>query len=140
MPRPAAKKRIAPIPTSVAMADLPCIGAPLAGGQFAGIARGEKGKPDNAIVVLIDEPKALTWKAALAWAEKLNASLPTRAEARICYANLRDAFEADWYWTCEQYAGDESSAWCQDFGLGNQDDTRKDGELRARAVRRLPIQ
>jgi hypothetical protein len=49
-------------------------------------------------------------------------------------------FEADWYWTSTQCAGVAQSAWVQGFYGGDQDITRKGYELRARAVRRVPIE
>lgn len=49
------------------------------------------------------------------------------------------AFDGAWYWTSTQHAAYAYCAWCQHFGNGNQRDDRKVSELRARAVRRLPI-
>ena len=51
-----------------------------------------------------------------------------------------EAFEDTWYWSSTQFAGYESYAWSQGFSHGFQDGYHKDDELRARAVRRLPIQ
>jgi hypothetical protein len=125
--------------TPISLGELPRIGAPLAGGEFAGICRGEEG--DHALVLLPDAAaKRLTWDKATKWAESLEASLPTRNEQAILFGNLEDRFEAAWYWSCEQYAGDESFAWYQSFGYGNQYYGHKGNALRARAVRRLPIQ
>jgi hypothetical protein len=50
-----------------------------------------------------------------------------------------EAFSPEDYWTSTQYAGNESYAWYQWFYSGTQDGCRKDGELRARAVRRLKV-
>ncbi len=50
-----------------------------------------------------------------------------------------EAFAADWYWSSTQDAGAPAYAWYQHFDDGGQDDGRKDGELRARAVRRLKV-
>ncbi|HRO61716.1 MAG TPA: DUF1566 domain-containing protein [Burkholderiaceae bacterium] len=50
-----------------------------------------------------------------------------------------EALRAVAYWSSTQYAGGESNAWCQGFDVGYQCDCRKVNELRARAVRRLPI-
>lgn len=49
------------------------------------------------------------------------------------------AFEEAWYWSSTQHASYSGSAWCQHFGHGIQDNGHKNGKLRARAVRRLPI-
>jgi hypothetical protein len=50
-----------------------------------------------------------------------------------------EAFEPTWYWTSTQHAGFDDSAWFQYFNLGLQLNTRKDTQLRARAVRRVAI-
>jgi hypothetical protein len=56
------------------------------------------------------------------------------------WANHRDQFEQDWYWSNETNADYPAFAWYQDFGNGIQLDYRKgDGTCRARAVRRSPI-
>lgn len=47
------------------------------------------------------------------------------------------AFEDAWYWSSSQFS--PYNAWGQDFGDGGQDYDRKDGELRARAVRRFTV-
>ena len=66
--------------------------------------------------------------------------LPSRIEALIALAELRDQFEKTWYWTSTQYALDAQYAWCQGFHYGLQGYHHKPLELRARAVRRVPIQ
>jgi hypothetical protein len=116
---------------------MPRIGAPLGDGIFAGIARGEEG--DHALILLAEAPKPLTWPKAMKWAEDQGATLPTRAEQAVLFGNLKDQFQRDWYWSCEQYAGNERFAWYQLFDYGHQGDYRKGGELRARAVRRWPL-
>lgn len=50
-----------------------------------------------------------------------------------------EAFEADWYWSSTQHAGNSHYAWCQGFGNGGQSGTSKSSELRVRAVRSQPI-
>jgi hypothetical protein len=119
---------------------MPRIGQPLADGIFAGICRGEEG--DHALVLLAAAPKRLKWAAAMKWAEGQGdgVTLPTRAEQSILFGNLKDQFpEGGWYWSCEQYAGGEAYAWYQNFTYGAQDGYHKGNELRARAVRRLPL-
>ena len=64
--------------------------------------------------------------------------LPSQAEMHLLAANLKDQFEQDdWYWTSTQYSS--GNAWFQDFSYGYQRSHDKDGEARARAVRRLVI-
>ena len=129
------------VPTPAAAGiPMPRIGAPLADGIFAGIARGEEG--DHALVLLaaIPSPERLNWAGAMKWAEDLVASLPTRAEQSILFGNVRDQFpDGGWYWSCEQCAGTEASAWMLYFSNGTQGTGRKSYGCRARAVRRLPL-
>lgn len=75
--------------------------------------------------------------------------IPARLEALVLFGELRginkfnagaaNGFGRAWYWTSTQVAGDESSAWGQSFGYDGQYYGRKTTELRARAVRRLPL-
>jgi hypothetical protein len=110
------------------------------GSKYAGIAAGQDGKPDYHLILLADNPgRELNWKDAIAWAEKLGASLPTRDESALLYAHLRGEFEGGWHWTGTQYSS--RLAWGQLFRDGGQDGLGKgSGECRARAVRRLPLQ
>lgn len=117
---------------------MPRIGAPLGDGVFAGIVRGDDA--DYALVLLPAPKKNITWTAANEWATSMGVSLPTRREQAILFGNLKDQFpDGGWYWSCEQYAGTERYAWSQGFGLGSQGNGLKVYELRARAVRRLPL-
>lgn len=120
---------------------MPRIGAVLADGIFAGICRGEEG--DHALVLLAEAPKTMTWPDAVKWAEALGegVTLPTRAEQAVLFGNVKDQFPTGgWYWSAEQCAGEPAYAWCQYFRYGGQTNTRKDFRLRARAVRRLPLE
>jgi hypothetical protein len=118
---------------------LPTIGSQLAGGTYAGITTGKDGVP-YALILLDDKPaERLTWRKAVNWAKKLDAELPTRPEGALLFANLKDSFEPAAHWTSERL--DSSWAWFQYFTHGHQHDViLQDDELRARAVRRLPIQ
>ena len=79
------------------------------------------------------------------WAQDLRINgrddwyIPSRLEALIAFSELQDQFDSAWYWTSAQYAGDAQCAWCQSFLTGGQYDYLKDGELRARAVRRFKL-
>jgi len=64
---------------------------------------------------------------------------PAQTLAEAFQAGSDQAFEESWYWTSTQYAGTSDCAWVQDFGSGDQHCRFKDGNYRARAVRRLPI-
>lgn len=125
--------------TIAAAVPMPRIGAPLADGVFAGIARGTDA--DHALVLLAEAPKRMTWKDAMQWAAEQGASLPTRSEQAVLFGNLKDQFpDGGWFWSCEQFAGGDAYAWYQYFGNGTQDYDHKGTSLRARAVRRLPLQ
>jgi hypothetical protein len=70
--------------------------------------------------------------------------LPSRAEALLMFGGIcvdaGDEGELEgWHWTSTQYAGSADYAWFQYFDDGNQDGLDKSSELRARAVRRVPI-
>jgi len=80
------------------------------------------------------------WQDAMDWATALGGDLPNRIEQALLFATLKDQFKPDWYWSNTQPASDASYAWCQLFNDGSQDYSHVDGQCRARAVRRLPIQ
>lgn len=63
--------------------------------------------------------------------------LPAQAELNICFANAREHFVKEWYWSSTQSSG--YSAWLQHFGNGTQHDGPKDYAYPVRAVRRLTI-
>ena len=118
---------------------LPTLGSPLHGGTFAGITTAADGT-HHALILLDTEPATkLKWRDALAWAAELSADLPTRTEQSMLFANLKSEFKAAWYWSSEQHASNSDCAWSQLFVYGGQNTNLKSAELRARAVRRLPI-
>nr|WP_294864388.1 DUF1566 domain-containing protein [uncultured Pseudogulbenkiania sp.] len=80
-----------------------------------------------------DHPAA-EWAAGLEIDGYADWYLPARREAALCYANVPELFEKAWHWTSTQYS--PYYAWIQYFNAGNQYDTHKATELRARAVRR----
>ena len=134
----AAKKTAAPATAASPLAALIALAALQKGEQFAGIVH--ENDTWHLVVLLPGELKRGTWKAAQDWAKKQGGELPTRREQSLLFANLRDMFERDWYWSGEQYASDAGYAWSQHFHNGYQDRWSTYGELRARAVRRLPLE
>jgi len=119
--------------------ELTALGQPIEGGIFAGITTTKDGK-HCAVILLEDKPgKRLTWAAAIKWAEKLKAVLPTRPVAALLFANVGDQFVKEWHWTSEEYEGDGSYAWSQTFYYGTQYGNRKSYEGRARAVRLIQL-
>ncbi|KVU22285.1 hypothetical protein WK65_18265 [Burkholderia ubonensis] len=89
--------------------------------------------------ILLPGDTCATWSKALDWAKSIGGDLPTRVELAVAYSKHRDLFEQRAYWSNEAVYDDPGWAWCQYFGSGGQDLTRQGSELRARAVRRLPI-
>jgi hypothetical protein len=134
-----------PLPAPAATVSLPAIGSKSADGKliYAGIARGMESEHDYHLWLVVEKPdRDMPWADAMKWAEQLgdNASLPKRHEQALLYANLKDQFDAAWYWSCEQYAGNDAYAWDQDFYGGSQSYGHETSNFRVRAVRRFPIQ
>src|SRR5574343_1517370 len=111
------------------------------GEHYAGLVLGKDGEPSYHLVLLPGQATDITWEKAMAWASKQGgehvASLPTRREQSLLFANLKEEFEKRSYWSCEAHESDSSWAWCQGFGYGLQGNFNRTYELRARAVRRL---
>jgi hypothetical protein len=136
-----ARKTTPPIVAATGPTAAPRIGSKGRYGIYTGIARGRDGGPDYAVEVLEATPNdRLTWADAVKWATSVGGKLPTRNEQALLFANVPELFEPTWYWSGEQSAGDGSSAWSQYFFGGTQYTTHATNKLRARAVRRLPIQ
>ena len=120
-----------------AASTLPAIGAEYQGGIYAGLSIHE----NHAVaLVLLPGDEVLPWDAARAWATKQGGTLPSRIDQLVLFQNLKAQFKEAAYWSCAPYAGHASYAWYQDFTNGTQYYDRKGSQLRARAVRRLPIQ
>ena len=109
------------------------------GEKFIGVILSADGSRRHALVLLPGETEETNWKKASEWATSQGGELPDRVEGALLFATLKEEFKSEWYWTREQHAGYDDSAWCQYFGNGRQDDVRKGGQCRARAVRRLAI-
>ena len=86
-------------------------------------------------LVLLPGDEEMNWNDALAWAEKQGGRLPSRIDALVLWQNLKPHFKAEYYWTREPSAGDESYAWIQGFDGGAQGNGHKSDGSRARAVR-----
>ncbi|MCL2298347.1 MAG: DUF1566 domain-containing protein [Proteobacteria bacterium] len=89
------------------------------------------------LILLPSETKPINWKDAMKWAAKHGGELPNRVEGALLFATLKHEFQEEWYWTREEHDYVYDYAWPQNFENGGQHLTRKYGELRARAVRRL---
>lgn len=108
------------------------------GERYVGSTVDPEGKLTH-VILLPGENKA-TWESALKWATSIGGDLPTRLEQSLLYTYAKDAFKPDYYWSNTQHASYSDYAWYQYFGYGLQANDNTDGELRARAVRRLVIQ
>ena len=116
---------------------LPALNTPLDGGTFAGVIT----KPDgthHAVVLLPAKGEDLTWKDAKAWAKEQGGELPSRPIAAMLFANVQSALTPEWHWTADEL--NASYAWGCFFDFGGQDDTRKDHELPAVAVRLIELE
>lgn len=90
----------------------------------------------NHVILLPGEKTEINWKDANKWANTIGGQLPDRVESALLFSCMKDEFKEEAYWTCEEHKGNDSWAWYQLFYDGNQINYFKDGELRARAVRR----
>ena len=124
--------------TSISLANLPALGAPLDGGIFVGVITQPDGT-HSAVTLLPDRAQDLTWQAAKDWAAGLNAQLPTRPMAALIFANTQDRPQTGWHWTSEEHKDHASYAWYCYFGYGFQFYGLKSYEGAAVAVRLIHI-
>jgi len=110
------------------------------GEGYAGLILGKDGAPDHHLFVIPGEAEKVTFAEAQKWTKKQGGDLPTRREQRVLFANAKEAFQADLYWSGEPHASDARSAWYQGFSTGRQSDGNVSDPCRARAVRRLIIE
>ena len=111
------------------------------GELYAGIVLNKDGTPRHHLILLpqITDVR-LNWDDAMAWAEVVRGTLPTRQEQALLFANCKNAFEPAWHWSSEQYAGNASDAWHQNFASGTQNYDDKGYKGRVRAIRRVSIE
>ena len=114
---------------------------PLSEGEVYVGAIGDKNGDFHHVILLPGDNDDATFEAQLDWAKSIGGDLPNRIEQAMLFANFRDQFKPDAYWsnTPDTDPGYSGWAWFQDFGHGSQDGYHEGIELRARAVRRLPI-
>lgn len=91
------------------------------------------------IILLPGDNDDATWEAQMEWAKSIGGDLPNRIEQTMLWANHRDLFQKDWYWSNETHHSESGWAWIQDFIYGTQGYDHKYTVFRPRAVRRLPI-
>lgn len=105
---------------------------------YIGCIGNAKGEVEHVILLPGDNDDA-TWKAQMDWAKSIGGDLPNRVEQAMLFANFRDEFKKDWYWSNELLASGSACAWGQGFGYGYQGYNLMGGLYRARAVRRSTI-
>jgi hypothetical protein len=106
---------------------------------YVGAIISADGSKNHHIILLPGESDDVEWKDAMEWAASIGGELPDRCESALLFATMKDSFKPEWYWLREQLSTYSSYAWRQYFSSGRQGDYLKSFELRARAVRRLPI-
>ena len=109
------------------------------GESYAGIILGKDGAPDHHLILLPGKAESVSFEDAKIFAVKTGGELPTRRELSLLFANLKEEFQPNWYWSSEQHAAYSDYAWGQVFDDGGQHGITKSAELRARAVRRIAI-
>ena len=92
------------------------------------------------VILLPGDNDGTTHEAQLEWAKSIGGDLPSRIEQAMLFANHRDQFKKDWYWSNEQHHTEFGWAWYQYFRLGDQLSYLRSSAFRARAVRRLVIE
>ena len=95
---------------------------------------------DQHIILLPGDNDDANWQDALNWAKSIGGDLPNRIEQSMLWANHRDQFQENWYWSNELHHNNDESAWYQNFNYGYQGHNYRLSRLRARAVRRLEIE
>jgi hypothetical protein len=112
---------------------------PIAEGETYIGAIGDKNGDFYHVILLPGDNDDATWAEQLEWAKSIGGDLPNRVEQAMLWANHRDQFKEDWYWSNETHHRYDAYAWCQYFDGGSQLITHKVSSCRARAVRRLSI-
>jgi hypothetical protein len=91
------------------------------------------------LILLPGDNDDATHAAQLEWAKSIGGDLPSRVEQSLLWERARDQFKQDWYWSNETHHNESGWAWFLYFTSGSQVYGTESFELRARAVRRLPI-
>ena len=112
---------------------------PLAEGETYVGAIGDTTGNLHHVILLPGDNDDASWQHQKEWAASIGGELPTRLEQALLWQNCREHFQKEWYWSGEAHASVAGYAWYQYFGYGHQYINHQDIQLRARAVRRLPI-
>lgn len=117
---------------------------PLSDGEIYIGAIGDKNGDVYHLVLLPGDNDRAPHAKQIEWAKSIGGELPNKLEAEMLFAHAKDEFKPEWYWISETFVDpddpeDIAWAWCQYFLYGYQTTSRQTTQLRARAVRRLPI-
>jgi hypothetical protein len=94
----------------------------------------------NHVILLPSDKDDGDWQSAMDWAKEQGGDLPNREEQALLFNQSSEQFKPEWYWSNTTHKNAAEWAWYQDFRNGYQNYYNyKINELRARAVRRLPI-
>ena len=106
------------------------------GEEYAGLIL-SKDDPDYHLVLLPGDSADVSWPTAADWAASQRGALPTRRELALLFANLRESFQRDWYWSSEPHATRVQLVWGQNFASGIQTIYGRPYRGHARAIRRI---
>ena len=108
------------------------------GETYIGLIGNAAGEAYHLILLPGDNADA-AWQPQVDWAKSIGGDLPDRIEQAMLFKHFKVEFKEDWYWSNETHHSESGWAWFQYFYDGNQSNYHEYDELRARAVRRLPI-
>ncbi|MFC4931271.1 DUF1566 domain-containing protein [Massilia sp. GCM10023247] len=110
------------------------------GEHYAGIILGKDGAPDHHLILLPGDAADVSWPGALDWAIAQGGELPNRRELSLLFANLREQFAREWYWSSEPHETRAQLVWGANFASGIQTVYGRPFRGHARAVRRVAIE
>ena len=107
---------------------------------YAGLILGKDGQHDYHVVLLPDDAGDVSWTLARSWAGEHGGELPNCRELSLLFANLREQFQREWYWSSEQHHTRMQLVWGENFASGIQTAYGRQFRGHARAVRRVAIE
>lgn len=110
------------------------------GERYAGLILGKDGQDDYHVVLLPDDAGDVSWTLARSWAGEHGGELPNCRELSLLFANLREQFQREWYWSSEQHHTRMQLVWGENFASGIQTAYGRQFRGHARAVRRVAIE
>ncbi|MFC3457462.1 DUF1566 domain-containing protein [Massilia haematophila] len=110
------------------------------GEHYAGVILGKEGQPDHHLILLPGDVGDVSWPGALDWAGSQGGELPNRRELSLLFANLREQFSREWYWSSEPHETRAQLVWGENFASGIQTVYGRPFRGHARAVRRVLIE